>query len=87
MLGISAVQALDIPHLYSNASPLSQENTLERKNMSLSIFTQKRSAIMKEIESRIEANDLEIMDFYKLNKRVFEHCQVRKRTLTQRLLH
>lgn len=86
-LGISAVQGLEIPHLFSHIQSLSQENVPERRKMTLTIFTQKESTVLKEIESRIEANDQEVIDFYKTNKRVFEQCQFRKSTLTKWLGH
>ena len=79
-LGISVVQAMEIPHLYAHIQSLSQENIPERRKMTLTIFTQKASMVLKEMESRMEASDQDILDFYKRNRKVLEQNQIRKTT-------
>ena len=48
--------------------------------MTLTIFTQKESMVLKEMESRMEASDQDILDFYKRNRKVLEQNQIRKTT-------
>ena len=79
-LGISVVQAMEIPHLYAHIQSLSQGNIPERRKMTLTIFTQKESMVLKEMESRMEASDQDILDFYKRNRKVLEQNQIRKTT-------
>lgn len=86
-LGISVIHGLEIPHLYAHVWSLAQGDVPERRKMTLNVFMQKESSVLKEIEARLEANDPEVVDFCKLNKRVFEHCQFRKHTLTKWLSH
>lgn len=83
ILGISAVDGMEIPHLYAHINSLVQGRMPERKKMSLSLFTQKETPVLKEIEARVEADDQETVKFYKANKILFEMCQIRRHTLTK----
>lgn len=71
VLGMCAVHGTEIPHLYAHIESLSQQNVPERKKLTRSLFLQKESLVLKEVEQRVEARDQDMTDFYKANKRIF----------------
>lgn len=80
IIGMSVVNVAEIPRLYAHVKSLSQEDVPERKNLTLTLFIQKESALLKEIEGRLATHDQEIMDFNKSNRKLFE--KTRKTSVT-----
>lgn len=73
IIGVAVVSGIEIPPLYAHVKSLSEdENIPERKNCTLTLFTQKETSVMKEIEARLETHDQEITDFHKRNRKLFE---------------
>lgn len=83
VLGMSAVQGIEIPQLYEHVDTLSQTNIPERMNSTLTLFLQDKSAVFKEIEARIEVHDHDIVELQRSNKKLFERIQIKRHTIKQ----
>ncbi len=84
ILGINALHCMEIPHLYAHIDSLSQGLTMpERKNLTMTLFLQRDSSVLKEILTRVDVDDPEIVEFYRSNKRLFENIQIRRSSVTK----
>ena len=72
VVGMSVVGSSMNPRLYAHAQSLSMEKSApERENYTLALFTPREMTTLKEIELRLESNDLDIVHFHKANPRLF----------------
>ncbi len=78
VVGICTVHGMHIPHLYAHVQTLEQGDVPERKNLTLKLFKQKESPILKEILVRLDAGDQDISQFVKSNKRLFDTEHMRR---------
>ena len=78
VLGLCVVQGREIPHLYAHVDSLAQQNIPERKNLVLTLFLLQETPALKEIEARVEAHDHDILEFYKLHKKLFDKTKTRR---------
>lgn len=73
ILGINVLSCIMMPRLYAHVKSLSEEENIpERRNTTLTLFTPKEVASLKEIEARLEAHDQDTTEFYKANPRLFQ---------------
>ncbi len=71
-LGISVVSTCKIPRLRAAQSVSSGDSMPERVNLVLSLFTPGKLNSLEEIKARQEASDSDIVNFQKLNSRLFQ---------------
>jgi len=81
VIGMNILSCIMLPRLYAHVKNLSENEIIpERMKSELVLLVPRVVPTLGEMEARLEAHDQDIVDFYKLNPRLF---QKKKRTITK----